>query len=159
MEIVPVLRRSYLFAFLLGAASPLFINVALIEVVRVIGFPVASAVLHSGLFTDHPSFISATRTLNGFLLGGLIAVVFGVPLALVAKRRVLTPWLVFVVGVLVASAILHLTQQWGISGFIDQWRYPEMWLSLLGVGVVAALVSRTRRRRETQHVASGDTVH
>ena len=153
MRLVSNPRRSYIFAFLLGAVSPLFINFALIEVVRLIGFPVASAVLHSGIFVDHSSFIGATRTINGLLLGGLIAVVFGVPLALVAKQRVLIPWLFFVVGVLVASAILHLTQRWGISGFIDQWRYPEMWLSLLGAGIVAALVSRARPRHETQHVA------
>ena len=152
MDIVRI-PRSLILAFLLGAVSPLVMNVALIEFVRVTGFPLATAVLHSGLFVEHSSFIGAMRTLNGLVLGALMAVLLGIPLAFVAKQRLLIHWFIFAIAALAASALWHLNHQWGIAGFLGQWSHPEMWLSLLGIGVVAALSSNLRARRGAEHVA------
>jgi hypothetical protein len=131
--------QSWLVALLLAAASPLVLNVALFEVARITSAPMSNAVLHSGFKFNYSSFITVMRVLNGLLLGTVIAFTFGLPLGLAAKSRITTSFLVFVVGVLVASLIWHSFQPWGVAGFTDQWSVPEMWLSLIGVGAVATV--------------------
>lgn len=131
-------RRSWLVALLLAAASPLVLNVALFEVARITSGPLSNVVLHSGIKFDYSSFITVMRVLNGLLLGTVIAFTFGLPLGLSAKHRMTTSFLVFFVGVFVASLIWHSLHPWGVAGFIDQWSVPEMWLSLMAAGAVAA---------------------
>jgi predicted outer membrane lipoprotein len=146
--------RDWILIFLLAAAFPIFVHVVLVEVVSVTTTPLAKAVLASEAFTDRDSFTGALRVLNGLLLGLLIAIAFGVPLAFALKRQ---PWVrcvIFVLAVLVASAIWHFLRQSGIDTYVHAWRIPEMWLSVLASCAVAILVSKARSRRKSNHVAA-----
>jgi hypothetical protein len=137
---------AWLSVFALAAVSPLFVNVALVEVMSITGQPMVRAVLQIGLFTEHDSFIGAMRVLNGLFLGVLVTFAFGLPLGFLVDRHTWARCLAFVFAVVAASAIWHLSQKWGIGGFIQQWNYPEWWVIMLATCGVAALVSRARSR-------------
>ena len=145
------LRWPCLVALLLGALSPLVVNVVLVQVVQIVHLP--ETLLRSGLFTDRASFIGAVRILNGVFLGLIIAVVFGVPLGVIARRRVGVVMFVFAVAMLGASLVWHLNHEWGLASFTQQWLLPEMWLSLFAVGLIALFVSRYRSGAKVAHVA------
>lgn len=142
--------RDWIFIFVLAAVSPLFINVGLIEVASITSEPMARAVDNSGLFMEHDSFMAAMRVLNALFFGVLTAVVLGFPLGFLLARHMWPRCVAFVLGVIGASAVWHLNHKWGIEGFIDQWRYPEMWLSIFAACAVATLISRIWSRRGTQ---------
>jgi hypothetical protein len=142
----------WLLIFALAAVSPLFINVALIELVGLTTRPMAHAMLR--IFTEHDSFMGVMRVLNGLFLGTLIAVAFGVPLEFLLGRQPLVRSIAFVVGVLVASVVLHLSHKrfGGVAGFIQQWSWPEMWLYMLAACIVAAFLSKALSRRAVHRV-------
>jgi hypothetical protein len=146
-------NRAWLLIFLLAATSPLFINVVLVEIVSITSPPMARTVLESGLFPEKDSFLTVMRVLDALFVGTLIAVTFGLPLAFLVESHLWVRCVIFVLGVIAASAVWHLSQEWGLAGFIAQWRYPEVWLSIVAACGVAALVSRARSRHQFRHVA------
>jgi hypothetical protein len=137
---------AWLGIFALAAVSPLFVNVALVDLVSITGYPMARAVLQSGLFTEHDSYIGAMRVLTALFLGVLVTFAFGLPLGVLVDRHTWARCLAFVVAVVAASAIWHLSQKWGIGGFVRQWDYPLWWVIMLATCGVAALVSKARSR-------------
>jgi ABC-type glucose/galactose transport system permease subunit len=149
---MPTVRpfQAWILIFLLAAASPFFINVALLQVVSITTEPMARATLE--FFPEHDSFVLVVRVLNALLVGLLIAVVLGIPLAFLVTRQFWVRCLAFVLAVVTASAAWHLNQQWGVAGFVQQWSYTEMWLSILGACAVAALISGASSRHELHRV-------
>ena len=141
--------RDWFLIFLLAAAFPIVVHVALVELVIVTAAPLANAVRASGLATEREAFIGVMRVLNGLLLGILLAIAFGIPLGFLISRQRWLRYAGFVIGVLVASAIWYLLHESGIDEFVHEWRIPEMWLSVLAICGVAALTARLRSRART----------
>ena len=137
---------AWLGIFALAAVSPLFVNVALVELVSITSYPTARAVLRSGVFTEHDSFIGAVRVLSDLFLGVLVTFAFGLPLGFLVDHHTWARYLAFVFAVVAASTIWHLNNKWGIGGFIQQWHKPDWWVIILATCGVAALVSRARSR-------------
>src|SRR5215831_7760744 len=98
--------RAWLLTFLLAAASPFFINVALLQVVSVTSEPMARTTLQ--FFPEHDSFMLAIRLQTALLIGVLIAIVFGIPLAFLVTRQFWVRCLAFLLAVVASSAAWHL---------------------------------------------------
>jgi hypothetical protein len=145
------IRWPWLVALLLGAVSPLVLNVAILDLVAI--SPIAETVQRSGLFAERASFLGVVRILTGVTLGFIVAVVFGLPLGFIGRRSVGVVILLFTIAALGASVIWHLNHAWKLAGFIEQWSWPEMWLSLFAVGLVAFFVSRYCSSSRVHHVA------
>ena len=77
----------------------------------------------------------------------LIGLICGVPLALIARRRIFLCWLTFALTALVSSAISHWMRGVGMVAFFANWSIPEAWLYLIGVLPFALLTSNLLTRR------------
>jgi hypothetical protein len=148
---IDAIRWPWLVALLLGAVSPLVLNVALLDLVAI--SPIAETVQRWDLFPERASFLGVVRILTGVTLGFIVAVIFGLPLGFIGRRSVGVVILLFIIATLGASLIWHLSNARGLAGFIEQWSWPEMWLSLFAVGLVAFFVSRYRSSSQVQRVA------
>ena len=143
--------RPWLFIVALAAVSPLFIIVVLIDIVSFTTLYMGNAV--HGLFAEHDPFMLTMRVLNALVVCVVTAVAFGIPLGFLVARQMWARFLTFVLAVVGASAVWYLSDEWDIQGFIELWRYPEMWLSIFAACAVAALVSRVRSRHNGVSVA------
>ena len=123
----------HLFAF--GAYVILLVN----RVVTAIGFDATWPVV---------------RTFSTVLWALALGVLFGVPLGLGVRRKVMTYWFVFVASAIATSAVLSLRSEFGVAIVLLEWSLPETWMYMFAVLCLAYSAARFRERRERRHVVA-----
>jgi len=106
-----------------------------------------SSFLRGADVSDKATVLLIHRIVFAMLSIFALALVFGVPLALSARGSLLYPWLCFILAAFVASYVADPSPP------APEWSYPETWLTLVAIGLVAWLVRLFLARRVGQHVA------
>ena len=91
---------------------------------------------------------------------GVVAygLILGVPLGLLAGRRVWVYWLLFIVSAMVAHLLLSLSESGWASGdvsiFLATWRLPETWLGLVAIAGFGTIAASLRARGVRLRIAA-----
>lgn len=122
--------RSLLVGALLGAIWPFALT-------NLLGFsghmtiPLMWTAHELGL--DRMSAGLIVRVIDGVLWSAILGTLFGIPLGILARTKVVAVWVVFLIALLVVSIINSFRTEFGVGLVLLEWSIPETWLYVIAV--------------------------
>lgn len=87
------------------------------------------------------------RVGDAVLCSAMLGALFGIPLGLVARARVITAWIAFLMAYVVICVISATRTPFGVGIVVLEWSFPETWLYVLAVLAFARLASHLAAKR------------
>lgn len=94
------------------------------------------------------------RIIDAALWSGIFGALFGIPLGLIAKTRVVGAWLVFLASLLAFSFLDAYRSPMGIGVVLLAWSIPETWFYVVAVLGFALCTARLMVVKEAPHAVS-----
>lgn len=73
------------------------------------------------------------RVIDGVLWSAILGTLFGIPLGILARTKVVAVWVVFLIALLVVSIINSFRTEFGVGLVLLEWSIPETWLYVIAV--------------------------
>jgi hypothetical protein len=86
--------------------------------------------------------------MDGVLWSFILGALFGVPLGLISRSRVVAAWVGFLIAMLVVSIINSSRTQFGVGLVLLEWSIPETWLFAIAVLTFAQLTGHFMAPKE-----------
>ena len=122
--------RSLLVGALLGAVWP-FALTSLLAFSGHVTMPLIRTAHELGL--DMMSARLIIRLIDGVLWSAILGALFGIPLGIFTRSKVVAVWVVFLIAFLIVSIINSFRTQFGVGLVLLEWSIPETWLYVLAV--------------------------
>ena len=136
--------RRVVLPAVLGAVWP-FAIASLLAFSGHVTVPLLQLAHHLGLDASARLMV---RVIDAALWSAIFGALFGIPLGVIARTKVIAAWLVFVVALLVVSLVDGSRSQMGVGIVLLAWSIPETWLYVLAVLGFALCTAHFIARRE-----------